>query len=100
MVIYYFSICKYATTHTEDSVYIIGGFTPQGITSTIAKYNNDIWTIAGYLKRPRFIHKAIIVKEKTMIVGGDSKNSDNRFTFLLMLNIDNTVLFIQFPTKI
>ena len=68
----YFRIHFYATTHTEDSVYIIGGRTggsPEK-TSTIAKYRDDIWTIAGNLKQARYGHEAITVKGRTMIIGG------------------------------
>ena len=69
---YYFRIVRYETTYTEDSVYIIGGFTwgtPSRI-STIAQYKDDIWTIAGNLKPARSSHGAITVKGKTMNIGG------------------------------
>ena len=69
---HYFRIAGYATTHIEDSVYIIGGSTwgsPSRI-STIAQYKDDIWTIAGNLKQVRDAHGAITVKGKTMIIGG------------------------------
>ena len=71
-IFHYFSISDYATTHTEDSVYIIGGWTgslPSRI-STIAQYKDDIWTIAGNLKQARWKHGAITVKGKTIIIGG------------------------------
>ena len=70
--IYYFRISHYATTNTEDSVYVIGGFTEGSLrrTSTIAKYKNDIWTIAGNLKQGRSSHGAITVKGRTIIIGG------------------------------
>ena len=71
-IIHFFRIAYYATTHTEDSVYIIGGYT-NGLptkTSTIAKYKNDIWTIAGNLKHGRRNHGAITINERTMIIGG------------------------------
>ena len=74
---YVFSISDYATTHTEDSVYIIGGRTDSSRTggrpssiSTIAKYKDDIWTIAGKLKQGRYAHTAITVEGRTMIIGG------------------------------
>ena len=72
IIIYYFRILGYATTHTEDSVYIIGGYTDGSPkrTSTIAKYKNDIWTIAGNLKQARNSHGAITVKGRTIIIGG------------------------------
>ena len=71
-IFHYFRIVAHATTHTEDSVYIIGGWTfgtPIRI-STIAQYKDDIWTIAGNLKQGRRAHRAITVKGKTMIIGG------------------------------
>ena len=74
--IQYFSILFYATTHTEESVYIISGATlgaPRS-TSVIAQYKDDIWSIAGNLKRPRSDHGAIIVKGMTMIISGFADN--------------------------
>ena len=71
-LIHRFSISGYATTHTADSVYIIGGsMGPYNDgTSTIAKYNNDIWTIAGNLNQARDDHGAITVNGLVMIIGG------------------------------
>ena len=43
-------------------------------TSTIAKYKNDIWTIAGYLKQARYQHGAITINGRTIIIGGISNN--------------------------
>merc|ERR1712126_80019 len=64
-------IYEYATTHTEDSVYIIGGRNdPRYRISTIAKYKDDIWTIAGNLKQKRAGHGAITIKGRIMIIGG------------------------------
>ena len=60
-----FQASGYATTHTAESVFIIGGHTDK-----IVQYKDDIWTIAGRLKKPRFDHGAIIVKGITMILGG------------------------------
>ena len=72
LTIYHFRICRYATTHTEDSVYIIGGFTGESPVSPsrIAKYKNDNWAIAGNLKQARMNHGAITVKGRTLIIGG------------------------------
>ena len=65
----------YATTHTADSVYIIGGWGDSFTTSTIAKYKNDIWTIAGNLNQARYGHGAITVNGLVMIIGGYTKES-------------------------
>ena len=69
----------YATTHTEDSVFIIGGDTDgsRSGTFTIAKYKDDIWTIDGNLKQARSGHGAITIKGRTMIIGG-SQGSGKR----------------------
>ena len=62
---------SYATTSTSRSVYIIGGWTgKEKRISTIAKYNNGIWTNAGDLKDVRSAHGAISLKGFTMIIGG------------------------------
>ena len=55
-------ITNYATTHTEESVYIIGGSNgPQTKASTIAQFKDDIWTNAGSLNQARHSHGVIIV---------------------------------------
>ena len=81
-IFHYFRIVAHATTHTEDSVYIIGGWTydlrrtgtstifSDSRISTIAQYKDDIWTIVGNLKQARGAQGAITVKGKTMIIGG------------------------------
>ena len=52
-----FSICFYATTHTDESVYIIGGWTGDSYTgsrtSVIAEYKNENWSNVGSLKQAR-----------------------------------------------
>ena len=67
------SIYLYATTHTDESVYIISGGCLQQPwhTSIIAQYKDDNWSIAGHLRQPRSSHGAIIVNGMTMIIGGD-----------------------------
>ena len=69
---HHFSISNYATTHTADSVYIIGGAInwEGSLTSTIAEYKNDIWTIAGNMNVARCGHGAIAVNGLVMIIGG------------------------------
>ena len=65
----------YATASTEESVYIIGGYTgynpgyPDRIT-TIGEYRNGKWSIAGNLSQARDCHAAISFGAYTMIVGG------------------------------
>jgi len=76
--VYVFRIRNYATTYTEDSVYIIGGRTndydyhpkERQMTAIIAQYNNDTWTEVGRLEKPRENHGAITVDGMTMIFGG------------------------------
>ena len=74
----YYSLYSYATTSTARSVYIIGGWTgKENRISTIAKYNNAIWTNAGNLKEVRSAHGAITLEGLTMVIGGQlsDKNS-------------------------
>ena len=75
-VILYFSLSYYATTNTEDSVYVIGGRTggSPSKTTTIAKYKDDIWTIAGNLKQARYRHGVINVEGRTMIIAGSPES--------------------------
>ena len=65
-------IAYYATTHTQESVFIIGGWTdgrPKK-TSLIARYNDDNWTNVGSLNQAREAHGAIAIEEIVIILGG------------------------------
>ena len=65
-----FRICMYATASTEESVYIIGGYTGSDTITTIGEYRNGKWSIAGSLSQARDCHAAISFGAYTMIVGG------------------------------
>ena len=68
-----FRISYYATASTDESVYIIGGYTdgsPDRI-STIAEYKDGNWkTEIGNLAQARRMHSAITSGSTTMVVGG------------------------------
>ena len=62
----------YATASTDESVYIIGGYTngsPIG-TTAIAEYRDENWKRAGNLAQARRFHSAITSGSTTMVVGG------------------------------
>ena len=67
---------NYATTSTEESVFIIGGFTYDSSTGNktpvIAEYKNDQWYNVGSLKQSRHAHGAITSGALTMVIGGSS----------------------------
>ena len=71
-----FSISAYSTVATTDAVYIIGGydFICDCYLSTVAKYRNHQWYHVEDLHERRGYHGSITVGEKTMIIGGYSKN--------------------------
>ena len=81
-------ISGYATTHTEDSVFIFSGQTFISSDffnshyywkkSNIAQYKDNVWTSAGHLKNARIAHGAIVVQEVTMIIGGVRGGSGSR----------------------
>ena len=65
----------YATTSTEDSLYIFGGWTVYSSTnagriSNIAKYKNDQWFEVGNLNTARHGHSVITSGSLTFIIGG------------------------------
>ena len=74
-------IVCYATTSTEESVYIIGGFIQASATGErtpiIAEYKNDQWYNAGSLKQSRHAHGAITSGSLTMVIGGSNRNSQS-----------------------
>jgi hypothetical protein len=66
-------ISHYATSSTENSVYIIGGYTsPATNIPIIAQYKNDEWHNVGNLKQTRHSHGAITSGSLTMVIGGYS----------------------------
>ena len=67
-----FRISGYATASTDESVYIIGGYTAGSPdrTTAIAEYKDGNWKIAGNLAQARSGHSAITSGYTTMVVGG------------------------------
>ena len=65
-------ITHYATTSTEESVYIIGGNGDSNALSVIAEYKNDEWFNIGNLQQARSSHGAITSGSWTMVIGGGS----------------------------
>ena len=53
-----FRISFYATASTEESVFVIGGYTGTGFTSTIAEFKNGSWARAGRLRK---VSKLILI---------------------------------------
>ena len=80
-LILFFRIGYYATTSTDESVYIIGGFTFDSSTGyqtpIIAEYKNDQWYNVGSLKQSRNGHGAITSGSFTMVIGGSSPDSSS-----------------------
>ena len=73
-----YGISDYATTSSEESVYIIGGYICDSScyhTSIIAEYKNDQWNDVGRLKQARGWHNAITMNPYTMVIGGGSADS-------------------------
>ena len=69
-------ISSYATTSTEDSVYILGGWTSDSDTGlkcpTIAQFKDGEWNKVADLRQSRHAHGAISYGSLTMVVGGSS----------------------------
>ena len=78
----------YATTSTNESVYILGGFTndsSMGLrTPIIAEYKDKEWNDFGNLKQSRQAHGAITSDSMTMVIGGESTGGDP-----LVLTLEN-----------
>ena len=74
-------ISYYATTSTEESVYIIGGWTADSSngyrTPIIAEYKNDQWYNVGNLKQSRHAPGAIMSGLLTMVIGGSSTDGQS-----------------------
>ena len=76
--ILFLRISHYATTTTEDSVYIIGGWSSGSSAENripiIAKYKSDKWYNEGNIYQTRANHSAITYGPLTMIIGGASND--------------------------
>ena len=79
--ILFLRISYYATTSTEESVYIIGGWLGGNQVPTenripvIAKYNSDKWYNTGNIYQSRHNHGVITSGSLTMIIGGQSNDN-------------------------
>ena len=71
----------YATTSSDDSVYIFGGRTgafPWN-SAIIAKYNDGSWYNIGQLAQARAGFSAMTLGTNTIIIGGFPANRDNNY---------------------
>ena len=63
-----FRISHYATTHTDEGVYILGGWMgPAGRSYTIAEYKDDAWNNAGRMWKRRYAHDALTLGSTAII---------------------------------
>ena len=62
-------ISFYNVASTPDAAFIIGGWDPDPVT-TVAKFENDEWSLYGNLQQGRLYHGAISFGEMSMVVGG------------------------------
>ena len=60
-------IAYYSTTHTSDTVYIIGGVVTENL---VAEFYNNQWRRLGGLNKGRYRHGSISIGSETMIIGG------------------------------
>ena len=74
-----FRIAFFATVSTDDSVYVIGGFTGHPTedgyvspmySSVIAEYRDGSWNNMGNFVQARNVHGAMLLGSSIMIVGG------------------------------
>jgi len=66
----------YATTHTDEGVYILGGWMGNGNqhSYTIAEYKDDTWNNVGRMQRRRNGHDALTLGSTAIIF--DGRHSD------------------------
>ena len=63
-------IYYYAALSVRSAVFIFGGYGGGSYVSTVAKYENNIWTREGNLNQARRGHEAITVNGMAYIIGG------------------------------
>ena len=88
----------YATTSTEDSLYIFGGWTVYdpndynnaGRISNIAKYKNDQWYNVGNLNTLRSNHGVMTSGSSTLVIGGSGNFTPGK---PYVVKIKNLIVF-------
>ena len=60
----------YSVSSTNQAAFFIGGYDGSSRLSTIAKYENDNWSLHGNLKRRRLAHGSITYGTTTIVIGG------------------------------
>lgn len=81
-------IVFYATAQTDESIFIIGGYTngrPHTRTTIVAEYKNDSWSNVGNLLIRRYNHVALSLGSTVMIIAGGN-HPDHQTVELLDLN--------------
>ena len=58
--------------HSQNSFFVLGGFTSEGVSSIIARFDmgTSSWSHAGNLKNGRLDHGAIEVESNFLTIGG------------------------------
>ena len=64
------TIARYSVSSTDQAAFFIGGYDEFQHGSTIAKYENDEWSLYGNLKKRRNSHRSIISGTETIVFGG------------------------------
>ena len=59
-----------SVSFTNQAAFFIGGRDGSSITSVIAKYENDNWSLHGNLKKSRYEHGSISYGTTTIVIGG------------------------------
>ena len=61
----------YSVASTNQAAFFIGGF-DGSLSSIIAKYEDDEWSLHGNLIRRRFRHGSITYGTTTIVIGGET----------------------------
>ena len=60
----------YAVASTNQAAFFIGGLNAGSLSSVIAKYEDDVWSLHGNLKKRRYGHGSITYGTETIVIGG------------------------------
>ena len=67
------NIAFYSVSSTNQAAFFIGGYDGNSVISTIAKYENDEWSLYGNLKKCRRFHGSITSGSDTIVIDGSPK---------------------------
>ena len=60
---------------TDQSAFVIGGWSGSSNLDIIARFHNNVWSLYGHLHKRRNSHASITLDDNTIVIGGWTDDS-------------------------